>query len=88
VEVLATNGAELSGATIDGKALLVTGAQAQGHAVFAFNATLFSGQTRTIVLQLTEPPTQGSVELMEPQPLVRPMAQRASLQACRVSAKR
>jgi hypothetical protein len=87
VEVFATNGAELSGATIDGQPLLVTGAHAQGHAVFAFNVTLLSGQTRTIVLQLTEPPTQGRVELMEPQPLVRPMVQRASLQPCGVSAK-
>jgi hypothetical protein len=82
VEVLATNGAELTGATLDGKELLVTGARAQGHAVFSFNVTLLLGQTRTIVLQLTEPPTRGAPMLMRPQPLVRPMSQRASIQPC------
>ena len=82
VEVLATRGAELLGATLDGKELLVTAAHAQGHAVFAFNVTLLPGQTRTIVLKLTEPTTQGTPELMRPQPLVRPMSQQSSAIAC------
>jgi hypothetical protein len=87
VEVLATRGAELSGATLDGHELLVSGANAQGHAAFTFNVTLLSGQTRTIVLQLTEPATQGKVALMGPQPLVRPMIQQASVEPCVASAK-
>jgi protein-tyrosine-phosphatase len=82
VEVLATRGAELVGAKLDGKALLVTAAHAQGHAVFAFNVSLLPGQTRTIVLKLTEPAAQGTPELMRPQPLVRPMSQQSSAIAC------
>jgi protein-tyrosine-phosphatase len=83
VEVLATRGAQLVGATLDGKELLVTGAQTQGHAVFAFNVALLPGQARTIVLHLTEPTTHGTPELMRPQPLVRAMSQQTSIQPCR-----
>jgi protein-tyrosine-phosphatase len=83
VEVLATNGAQLAGATLDGHELLVTGAQTEGHSVFAFNVTLLSGQTATIVLHLTEPPTtHGAPELMTPQPLVRAMSQRHNESGC------
>jgi protein-tyrosine-phosphatase len=83
VEVLATHGAQLVGATLDGKELLVTGAQSQGHAVFAFNVALLPGQARTIVLHLTEPTTRGKPVLMRPQPLVRPMSAQATSQQCR-----
>ena len=82
VEILATNGAELAGATLDGEELLVTGAHAQGHSVFGFNVTLLAGQTRTIVLKLSEPPNETAPELMTPQPLVRDMSQQASTQGC------
>ena len=43
---------------------------------------MLSGQTRTIVLRLIEPATQGKIELMTPQPLVREMSQNGSIQVC------
>ncbi len=76
-EVFATAGADLLRARLDGKALLVTAGNERGKAVFEFTGTLLSGQSRTIVLDLSETPTPGRIRLLTPQPLVRAMTQSA-----------
>jgi len=83
VQVFATEGAELLGAELDGRDLLMTAGLEQGKSVFQSNVTLLAGQSRTLVLRLSEPRATGRPQLMSPQPLVRSLAQTVRIAPCR-----
>jgi hypothetical protein len=81
VQVYATQGAELLGATVDGKQLQVIPGSERGKPVFTYRAVLLAGQAQRVVLRLDEPRVPGPVSVLT-QPLVRPMTVRAAASQC------
>jgi hypothetical protein len=81
VQVYATAGAELLGATVDGKPLQVIPGRERGKAVFTYRAVLQAGQTQEAVLRLDEPRVSGPVAVLR-QPLVRPITVKADASRC------
>lgn len=68
----ATTGAVLTKAFIDGKATQFMAGGERGHPVFVLDVELPRGKTRTVVLELEEPGTDGPPVVLR-QPLVRPL---------------
>jgi Protein of unknown function (DUF4012) len=82
VQVYSTGGTQLLSASLDGSDLLMSVGAEQGKSVFHSNVSLLAGQSRTLVLRLSEPQAQGRPRLMTPQPLVRPLTQTARVTPC------
>ena len=81
VQVYATPGTELLGATVDGEPLEVIPGRERGKRVFTYRAVLLAGETQDVVLRLDEPRTSGPVLVLK-QPLVKPMTLRADARRC------
>jgi hypothetical protein len=81
VQVYVTQGAELLGATVDGKPLQVIPGRERGRPVFTYRALLLAGQAQRVVLRLDEPRVSGQVRVLS-QPLVRPETVRAEPSRC------
>ena len=73
VNYYATRGARITGATLDGNPVRIVNGVERGRPVFAADVEIRAGQSRTLVLEYTEPPTDAPVTVHE-QPLARPMA--------------
>ena len=85
VLVYAPMGAQLTGATLDGAAVSVTPGKdgaAPGRPVFVLSVELAAGQTRTVVLDLTEPSTDLPARSWV-QPLVQPATSTVQAGTCR-----
>ncbi|MEU9241333.1 DUF4012 domain-containing protein [Streptomyces sp. NPDC048385] len=65
-------GADLVGATLDGRPALLAPATERGHSVFTLDLELPAGARRTLVLHLREPHADGRPVLLR-QPLVTPL---------------
>ncbi len=85
VLVYAAMGAQLTGATLDGATVSVTPGKdgaAPGRPVFVLSVELAAGQTRTVVLDLTEPSTDLPARSWV-QPLVQPATSTVQAGTCR-----
>ncbi|WP_433209648.1 DUF4012 domain-containing protein [Dactylosporangium sp. CS-047395] len=78
---LATHGALLRAATIDGRRVMFTPGEERGHPAYLIDVELPRGATRTITLHLREPYTRGDLHVLR-QPLVRPLRFTSSAQEC------
>ncbi|WP_433050343.1 DUF4012 domain-containing protein [Dactylosporangium sp. CS-033363] len=78
---LATRGALLRAATIDGRRVMFTPGEERGHPAYLIDVELPRGATRTVTLHLREPYTQGDLHVLR-QPLVRPLHFTSSSQEC------
>jgi hypothetical protein len=81
VEVRPTVGAGFSSATIDGKPVGLAVYSEQGRPVYDADLVIVPGQTRTLVLHLTEPTTAGPADFVV-QPLVTNPTVHVSVPAC------
>ena len=84
VQVYAARDAELVGARLDGKRILVVSSREEGHAVYQARVALRPGQSRTLELDLREPAvdaSKGGVAGFE-QPLVKDATIRADVRSC------
>lgn len=81
VALYATPGAQLVGATIDGRLLLLAPAVERTHPVFTAAVDIGPGATRTIVIHLLEPTVPGRATVPV-QPLVQPQLTRVAVPAC------
>jgi hypothetical protein len=68
----ATDGAQMSSVTVDGRPATASPGADLGHPVFTVDLELPRGTTRTVVFHLTEPGTAGPPLVLR-QPLVRPL---------------
>jgi hypothetical protein len=73
VSYLATQGTQLQGLTIAGRAGTASLGVERGHPVFAMDLELPRGTSRTIVLHLNEPAAGTDSPIVLRQPLVRPL---------------
>jgi hypothetical protein len=73
VSYYATTGARITGATLDGKPVQIVNGVERGRPVFSADVEIRAGQSRTLLLEYTEPPTEAPVTVPV-QPLARPMA--------------
>lgn len=81
VSYYATRGAELVAATLDGTPTTVSPQQENGHPVYTLTIESPVSQTRTLVLNLREPASNGPVTVLH-QPLVRPLQVSVSDRGC------
>ena len=81
VEYLATSGAQLLSATVDGHAATVGMLTESGHPAFRYDLELPRGRTATIVLHLREPAASG-LPVIWRQPGVAPLAVSSFNQPC------
>ncbi len=81
VNLYATRGATLAGATLDGVPVALGGGTSLGHPVFAVGVELPRGKARTLVVRLTEPAVDGPVTVLR-QPLVRPLGVQVDSRGC------
>nr|BFE65773.1 hypothetical protein GCM10020063_102990 [Dactylosporangium thailandense] len=81
VSYLATHGALLRAATVDGERVMFTPGQERGHPAYLLDLELPRGATRTVTLRLREPYTEGDLLVLR-QPLVRPPQFTSSSQEC------
>ena len=70
----ATRGASFSGATLDGRQVLLSVDRERGRPVFTSELEIKAGQTRTLVIQLDEPASATGPVTTLVQPLVLPQA--------------
>ncbi|MDX3763430.1 DUF4012 domain-containing protein [Streptomyces sp. AK02-04a] len=72
VSYFATAGAELVGATLDGKRTVMSSGLERGHPVYTFDVEMPVGKSRTLTLYLREPPS-GQAPTVLRQRLARPL---------------
>ncbi|MDQ1020544.1 DUF4012 domain-containing protein [Streptomyces afghaniensis] len=72
VSYYAGAGADLTGATVDGRTALLASGTERGHPVYTLDLELPAGARRTLVLHLWEPHADGRPALLR-QPLVTPL---------------
>jgi hypothetical protein len=82
VQVYAAQGAELIGATLDGKPLLVTAGRERSHPVYQFQVTLGPGKTSRAVLDVSEPAGPATDPSGFEQPLVLKTDRSVDLRHC------
>ena len=75
VNYYATRGARITGATLDGKPVRLVNGVERGRPVFSADVEIRAGQSRTLVLEYAEPPTEAPVTVPV-QLLARPMTVR------------
>lgn len=83
VSFYATRGAQLAGATLDGRPQLMAVDQERGHMVLSTTVETLPGQTRILELHLIEPAT-GAAPLTPTQPLARGQTTTVAAQPCRI----
>lgn len=81
VSVFAADGAQLTGASLDGARQLMSVNTELGHPVFSAGIDLNPGQTRTLLLSLTEP-ASSAPPLVPQQPLTFPQTTRIEVAPC------
>ena len=81
VSLYATHGAQLAGATVDGRPLLMSMDQERGHPVLSAFVEILPGQTRDLDVHLVEPAV-GGTPLTPVQPLVLPQSTSVSAHRC------
>lgn len=74
VSYLATSGAVLRSATLDGQRVLTTWGTERGHPLIGVDVELPRGRARTLVLKIGEPDGAGAQPIVLRQPLVRPLS--------------
>jgi hypothetical protein len=66
-------GADLTGATLDGRPVLLASGVERGHPVYTLDLELPAQSSRTLVLHLREPHVDGGAPTLLRQPLVKPL---------------
>ncbi|WP_306190773.1 DUF4012 domain-containing protein [Streptomyces sp. MK5] len=72
VSYYASVGADVTGATVNGRPVMLASGIERGHPVYTVDMELPAGSRRTLVLHLLEPRTTGTPTLLR-QPLARPL---------------
>ncbi|MGQ0468121.1 MAG: DUF4012 domain-containing protein [Sporichthyaceae bacterium] len=85
VSYLATAGATLQSATLDGQRTLSTWGRERGHPLIGVDVELPRGRARTLVLKLSEPDGGGAAPVVLHQPLVRPLGVHLDDEPCKES---
>lgn len=82
VSYLATSGAVLRSATLDGQRTLTTWGSERSHPLIGVDVELPRGRARTLVLKLGEPVGAGAAPIVLRQPLVRPLSVQLFDESC------
>ncbi len=83
VSYYATKGAQLVGATLDGKQALLANDTERGHPVFTSDLEIGPQMRKTLVLKVLEPPHSQGPVVTHVQPLVIPQSTRIDAASCK-----
>lgn len=81
LSLYASSGARFTGATLDGRRLLLSSTEERGHPVLGTQVELLPGQTREVDVRLLEPASDRP-PVVPSQPLARPQITKVRMQPC------